>query len=465
MAKLKEGSLLASSPGEATYRLSMYRNGKRLEGPERAFNLVQFCRGWLIYNEINRPTIEAEFIFEDAAGLVGTMTGTELFKLDIETSIIDRTYWFRSFGIFDRVNASQSNQLYKVKCFSVEHIKNESIDIFGSSDVIFNNKTETSDIIKTVLRDKRFIATKKRVFAEQTLTKHSFIASQWRPATLIRWILDRSIRKAPKGGTLQNGFQFFENALGFHAKSWDKMIEDIQQQHTVKVTDDVSGKAKLYRYTHTLKNVGQEELDQFSTIGIGYPEEGQVIEGLRHGTYAGYSVGFDPVSITSSKLGFSKDTKDPAIQYSVNQMWKKMSHLNEKKSVNPITQMDRETQIALQTPKRIRYCSLPNQSFDSKNSVNSMATYEQLAELQAYKHMREQSLNQLQLTLRVPGNLDLYVGYGLELQVPANVKGAGDGGELDRRYSGRYIITEVIHSLTETRLVTELKLRKDSILR
>ena len=79
--------------------------------------------------------------------------------------------------------------------------------------------------------------------------------------------------------------------------------------------------------------------------------------------------------------------------------------------------------------------------------------------------MREQSLNQLQLTLRVPGNLDLYVGYGLELQVPANVKGAGDGGELDRRYSGRYIITEVIHSLTETRLVTELKLRKDSILR
>ena len=54
--------------------------------------------------------------------VAGTMTGTELFKLDIETSIIDRTYWIRSFGIFDRVNASQSNQLYKVKCFSVEPV-------------------------------------------------------------------------------------------------------------------------------------------------------------------------------------------------------------------------------------------------------------------------------------------------------------------------------------------------------
>ena len=62
--------------------------------------------------------------------------------------------------------------------------------------------------------------------------------------------------------------------------------------------------------------------------------------GLRHGTWAGYSIGFDPVNIAKSKVGGSKDFSQSAHQYGVTPLWKKMSHIGGTKNVNPITAMD-----------------------------------------------------------------------------------------------------------------------------
>ena len=82
----RKSSIQISRPGECQYRLSMYRDDKRMENKEGAFNLITFCRGWEIYESIDLHTMEAEFIFEDAAGLMGALTGTEIFKLEIKIS-------------------------------------------------------------------------------------------------------------------------------------------------------------------------------------------------------------------------------------------------------------------------------------------------------------------------------------------------------------------------------------------
>ena len=85
------------------------------------------------------------------------------------------------------------------------------------------------------------------------------------------------------------------------------------------------------------------------------------------------------------------------------------------------------------TPKRIRYCGLPNQSFDPKFQNNPQASYEQLAELQAYKYIRKATLQYINLKIRIPGNLDLYPGAGISIVLPSISKAGGGTGALRKR--------------------------------
>ena len=189
---------------------------------------------------------------------------------------------------------------------------------------------------------------------------------------------------------------------------------------------------------------------------------------LRHGIYSGYSVGFDPVSITSSKMGLSKDMSSTAYTYDLEDIWPRMAHLNAGKSVNPLGKVDSTMRKHMNTPKRIRYCGLPNQSFDPKFQNNPQASYEQLAELQAYRYIRRATLNHINLKVVIPGNLDLYPGSGIDIIIPSIAKSGGGYGRstsVDRKYSGRYLIKTLTHSMTQDKMRTELELMKDSILR
>jgi len=465
---VRKSSLRISKPGEISYRLSMYRDDVRMQNQEGAFNLVTFCRGWEIYESMELETMECQFIFEDAAGLIGAMTGTEIFKLEIQSFPIDRTYYFRSFGVYDRIRASQSNEVYFVRCYSDEFIKNESVNVFGNSEVIFNNNAKAENIIETLIKNKNYLGSTKKVFAEDTLNEHSFIAPNWRPFDVIPWVLQRTIRKSQKGGSLQNGFVFYENALGFHAKSYDKMIEDIEVQREIPETDPILGKPRMYEYVHDIKNTEEPNQNQFLIDSVVFPDEAATMDNIRHGIYSGYSVGFDPVSITSSKMGLSKDMSSTAYTYSLEDIWPRMAHLNAGKSVNPLIHVDKSMKKHMYTPKRIRYCGLPNQSFDPKFQNNPQASYEQLAELQAYKYIRKATLQYINLKIRIPGNLDLYPGAGISIVLPSISKAGGGFSKnkrTDRKYSGRYLIKNLTHSITEDTMVTDLELMKDSILR
>ena len=109
---------------------------------------------------------------------------------------------------------------------------------------------------------------------------------------------------------------------------------------------------------------------------------------------------------------------------------------------------------------------LPNQAFDPKFVDNAQPNYQQLSDLEAYQYMRMETLTNTQLRINVPGNLDLYAGCGIELNIPATFK-VGTKVQLDKKYSGRYLIARVTHSTEAeaTKISTTLTLLKDSILR
>jgi len=449
-----------SSAGDVEVKVNVIRDGVKLQSDDGNDNIYDFVTGLEIYESITSATIEGKLLFNDGSGFMGAMTGSELFKIQITGSIIDRTYYLRAYDIEARTRLNTADS-FIVNCASDEFFKNEINNVFGNSEVVFKS-TESSEIVDQLLRkDNRFINTKKSVFVEESTNKQQFVSPNWRPFDCIYWIAQRSTRKAKKGGVLQNGFIFYENSLGYHFKSIDRLIDDVNKQSETE-TNFSNGEAKLYSYVYSTKQSGTEESDQFKIESLVFPEERDFLTGLRHGAWSGFSMGFDPVTVTSSKMGLSTDLSVDAYQYSIDQMWSKMSHLDESKSVNPITVMDQTIQDVVNYPKRVRYTLLPNQIFDPKYQDNPQKNYEELVELQSYQWMRIESLKNIKLLITIPGNLDLYAGAGIDIILPATYK-RNTRTEIDRKYSGRYVIGGLTHKIVGTTMKTEALVLKDSI--
>ena len=100
----------------------------------------------------------------------------------------------------------------------------------------------------------------------------------------------------------------------------------------------------------------------------------KLLEGLRHGAWSGFSIGFDPNTYLTQD-GTSTDMSIDAYRYSLKELWSNMSHLG-KNSTNPFEKADDNVKNLVDYPKRVRYTILPNQIFDPKFQQNADTNYE-----------------------------------------------------------------------------------------
>tara|TARA_B100000965_G_scaffold373250_1_gene363534 strand:- start:219 stop:1598 length:1380 start_codon:yes stop_codon:yes gene_type:complete len=446
--------------GDVDVRVNVFRNGQKLQSSDGNDDIYDFITGIEIYESITSSTIEVQLLFNDGSGFIGAMTGSEQFRIVIRGTILDRVYYVRAYNIEARTRMNTADS-FIVNCASDEFFQNEITNVFGNSQVIFNS-TSSSEIVEQILKtDQRYIKTQKKIYIEESTNKQQFIATNWRPYDCIYWLAQRSTRKARKGGTLQNGFIFWENGLGLNFKSIDKIIDNVNNQ-TESDSNFTTGTTKLYTYVYSTKSSGSDSSDQFKIETIVFPEERDFLTGLRNGAWAGFSMGFDPVTVTQSKMGLSTDMSVNAYRYGIDAMWPKMSHLDESKAVNPLSQLDDNIKQITQYPRRTRYTALSNQIFDPKFQDNPQKNYEELVELQAYQWMRFESLKNIKLMIKFPGNLDLYAGSGMQVIIPATYK-RNSTTDIDRKYSGRYVIGGLTHKIVGSNMTTEALLLKDSI--
>ena len=199
--------------GDVDVKVNVFRDGNKLQSAEGSDDIYDFIAGIEIYESITSSTIEAKLLFNDGSGFIGSMTGSEQFRIVIQGTILDRVYYVRAYDIEARTRLNTADS-FIVNCASDEFFQNEITNVFGNSQVVFNS-TSSSDIVEQLLKtDQRYIKTQKKIYIEESTNKQQFIATNWRPYDCIYWLAQRSVRKARKGGTLQNGFVFYENGLG-----------------------------------------------------------------------------------------------------------------------------------------------------------------------------------------------------------------------------------------------------------
>ena len=475
----RKGSITGSQISDIEAELSIYRNGQRVE-IDGSWNFVEFLNGFSISETITNASIQASFVLTDAMGMCAVLTGSESWKFTLKTDHIDRTYFFRTYEVVDRSRTNQLSDIFIINAASDEFLKNEVVNVFGHSEVLFGGRkdvtkktsykqtesgTKAEAIVKRLLNNKDYIGSPKKVFTDlnESINNHQFISTNWRPFDLIYWLGQRTIRKGKGKSSFQNGYAFFETALGYNFKSIDGMIDRANAQKFDTKTNFTKGEPQLYKYTYRPKSTGSPETDPYNINSIVFPNERSYLMGLRHGAWAGYSIGFDPTTLGNSKVGtdVSQDISNDTYRYSNQEMWKNMSHLGKTKDQNPIKLMDSGVQALLDYPKRVRYTALPNQVFDKKFKKNPQKNYEQLVELQAYQYIRMESLKSIRLSIGVPGNLDLYAGSAVYVEMPGGQR--GDEVFIDKKYSGRYLIVGVEHESTGETFSTTLLLCKDSL--
>ena len=453
--------------------LKIKRDGEYVENAQGASDLSVLAKAAFITESIGQATFECEIVLEDASGVIGSLNGSEIWELKLETVHKKATYIMRAYTITDRVRAGNA-EAYTVKCVSDEFLKNEVLSVFGNTKTLFKNKVEASEIVTELIEGKDYLNTKKKLHIEQTQNKHIFIASNWRIMDMIYWIAKRTVRAAAGGAKdeKQNGFLFWENIMGYHFKSIDKIIDDVNEQSFETETNISEGKAQLYEYVYSAKKSGDEAKDDMKIEGIVFPADRDYLTGLRQGAWSGFSVGFDPNMFANGKISKDMLTATHAHEYDISEFWTKMSHVGKASSKNPVETFDEDIKKLIQNPKRIRYDFLPNRMYDRPRwkvgnftlgtKTEETKNYDEIPYLQSYQHLRVQSLKNVQLLVVVPGNLDLYSGYGVQIKIP-KTKPVGSRIEVDYKYSGRYVISGLRHKYTNETLYTEMMLCRDSV--
>ena len=83
------GNRIREETSKADFTLSIFRNGERLE-QDGNYNFSSFVMSVEIFESIASSCMEATLTFTDSGGYLGVMTGSEKFRLQISSYLMDR---------------------------------------------------------------------------------------------------------------------------------------------------------------------------------------------------------------------------------------------------------------------------------------------------------------------------------------------------------------------------------------
>ena len=75
-----------SYAGEIEYQVFLRRDGQRLSNQDGVADITQFIQGILLVEGITADCMSADVVLEDAAGLIGSITGTEQVEIRLRSS-------------------------------------------------------------------------------------------------------------------------------------------------------------------------------------------------------------------------------------------------------------------------------------------------------------------------------------------------------------------------------------------
>ena len=366
------------------------------------------------YESVKSPSISVSIDFIDVDGVISRegITGGEYLDLKIKVPDFDDfeitpDKHFMMLNSVKNVKTSSNKQIATLEFISVEAIINETARVSRR----FTGNV--SQIVKELMKDKKSIQTSKNLETDESFNKYSFVGNLKRPFDTIQWL-------CPKAASTDKecGFLFYENLDGYFFKSIKGLLESDSSETYEKPEAPVDTDIKIT----------ENNLDSSNDIGMN----------CRMGMYANKTIYVD---IENGKL--------ETVDY-------KISDLNLVKPPKLPTGLE-------DTPTRLMLRILDAGALQKGSKKDDVEKRSELAVYQNKSYARTNLLFSQSLSISTPFNPDLRVGQMIDVVLP--VKEGSDqsqttgGGEND--ISGKYLLSELKHSIANGKSNSELKLIRD----
>tara|TARA_Y100000114_G_scaffold100628_1_gene93740 strand:+ start:564 stop:1781 length:1218 start_codon:yes stop_codon:yes gene_type:complete len=366
------------------------------------------------YESVKSPSISVSIDFIDVDGVISRegITGGEYLDLKIKVPDFDDfeitpDKHFMMLNSVKNVKTSSNKQIATLEFVSVEAIINETARVSRR----FTGGV--SQIVKELMKDKKSIQTSKNLETDESFNKYSFVGNLKRPFDTIQWL-------CPKAASTDKecGFLFYENLDGYFFKSIKGLLESDSSETYEKPEAPVDTDIKIT----------ENNLDSSNDIGMN----------CRMGMYANKTIYVDiengeleTVDYKISDLNLAKPPKLPAGLEDV--------------------------------PTRLMLRILDAGALQKGSKKEEVEKRSELAVYQNKSYARTNLLFSQSLSISTPFNPDLRVGQMIDVVLP--VKEGSDqsqttgGGEND--ISGKYLLSELKHSIANGKSNSELKLIRD----
>ena len=371
------------------------------------------------YESIKSPAISLTLTFLDVDQLVSRegITGGEYLSLKVKKEghddfEIKSNKHFLMLNSVKNVSTSSSKQVATLEFVSVEAIINETARV---------NKKYTGNVTQTVkelLKGKRGIETKKNLDSDRASNSYSFVGNLKRPFDTIQWLCSKT--QSSKDGY---GFLFFETADGYVFKSIEKLLKQRPIEYKKSELPDQNSEPDDFR-------IIENNLDQTNDIGIN----------CRMGMYANKTIYINVDNATYKTVDF------------------RLEDLKLKKSPKLPNKLER-------VPTRLMLRVLDKGALQKGSKRKEIQKENELAIYQSKSYARNNLIFSQSMSIVIPFNPDLRAGQMLDLKFPLR-KGSDQetttyGKDSDDDVSGKYLISELKHTLGNNEGTTQLKLIRD----
>ena len=371
------------------------------------------------YESIKSPAISLTLTFLDVDQLVSRegITGGEYLSLKVKKEghddfEIKADKHFLMLNSVKDVSTSSSKQVATLEFVSVEAIINETARV---------NKKYTGNVTQTVkelLKGRRGIETKKNLDSDRASNSYSFVGNLKRPFDTIQWLCSKT--QSSKDGY---GFLFFETADGYVFKSIEKLLKQKPIEYKKSELPDQNSEPNDFR-------IIENNLDQTNDIGIN----------CRMGMYANKTIYINIDNATLKTVDF------------------RIEDLKLKKSPKLPNKLER-------VPTRLMLRVLDKGALQKGSKRKEIQKENELAIYQSKSYARANLIFSQSMSIVIPFNPDLRAGQMLDLKFPLR-KGSDQetttyGKDSDDDVSGKYLISELKHTLGNNEGTTQLKLIRD----
>lgn len=221
-----------------------------------------------IFEDITKPTMYAEFTFQDNINLLQNfpIIGEEDISIEVQTPGMSKStlFKFRSFEVANVVKDKNSKGLtYTIRCVSDEHLR-------AGSSLIKESQTNTVDKMVPYILSK-YLDSTKGIAIDEAKGIQTIAFPKQNPLMAIDMLRQRAVSKEYAA----SAYVFFENQAGFNFKTIEGLIKEGKQNIGSRVFNtqqNVMGskqsQASSYRTLIKFENIKKADSNARASMGV-----------------------------------------------------------------------------------------------------------------------------------------------------------------------------------------------------